>query len=303
MKSLWKILLICVCSLMAVVVVYMTLQDADIDYTKLQAGYSTTGTKGSFYEYKKDDWIDILKRIRVLDENGDPLGNYPYVVNNPNGGAIDGASGGINVSNHNHIAYRQSEYDTSIRISSSCTLNRGGCGWCSLTCAMAELNPSVCGSITPVDWLPIMPDEVRNCWGSDGMGYGAVNKWIEHVNSLGIYGKYSIVESAGSLQPPAVLDKIREYAAKQDCVVIFRAGTGLFTQATGHIMLATDLSSDGSSFHVDDSSGTCNRYLNSANITDVEWKDMRRFDMPLNVTELGGHSYNVTAYWVIRREE
>lgn len=197
------------------------------------------------------------------------------------------------VGGHNHVHWRQKNYSNKIYIS---TISGGGCGWCSLVGAMAYLNPDKCANLSPVDWLSIQSSSVKHNWAGSGMGWGAPKQWIDHVNSLGTYGKYKLLaESTGSSNNTSnILKVIEKYAKDPDKAVILSCSSGLFTSA-GHIICCTDLSDDGKSFHISDSSGRASGYLG------ITWDDSAKYDFPLNKTSLCGRSYYFKCYWVIQR--
>ena len=202
---------------------------------------------------------------------------------------------------HEHITYKQTDFIHDINGDTS--IAGAGCGWCALTMAMAELNPTMCGGISPSDWLttPMVNVGEKYWTGDDGMWYGGVPTWIEHINATEIYGTYAILEDGG-LSSKATVAKIMEYAGDTDKVVLLSTSEGLFTNG-GHIIVATDLSDDGKSFHVADSSTVAAKRLG------LDWEDMNNFDFPgINddgsyVTSINGFAYNFKHYWVIQRED
>ena len=202
---------------------------------------------------------------------------------------------------HEHVAYRQSKFLKDIN--STTTIAGAGCGWCSLTSAMAELNPTMCGGLTPVDWLDTEMKSVgEQYWtGNEGMWYGGVPKWISTMNEIGIYGQYEIMEEGGG-GTYAIVQKIMKYAGDKDKVVLLSSSAGLFTSG-GHIIVAVDLSDNEGYFHIADSSGYAAAKLGES------WETMSSYDFPgidedgNFVTSLNGYNYNFKHYWVIRRIE
>ena len=202
---------------------------------------------------------------------------------------------------HEHVAYKQTDFIKNIN--SSTTLAGAGCGWCSLTAAMAELNPVMCGGITPVDWISTEMKVVGEAYwtGDDGMYHGGPSKWIDTINNIGTYGTYEVIENQ-SASSTRCLQAIAEYAGDTDKVVLLSAAPGLFTSG-GHIMVATDLSDDGRSFHLSDSSTYASSRLKQ------DWEIMSSFDFPLfddngdYVTGINNYSYAFKAYWVIQRKD
>ena len=199
---------------------------------------------------------------------------------------------------HEHVAYKQSEFIHDINGDAS--ISGAGCGWCSLTSAMAELNPSMCGGITPVDWLSTPMNEVGSSyWGSNGMAWSGPKAWINTINGIGIYGKYSVIAKGEGVSSATVVEAIMKYAGDKDNVVIVSASPGLFTTG-GHIMCVTDI--DGDYFHIADSSTLASGYLG------IQWDDMCNYNFPgisdgSYVLETEGYKYNFKCYWVIHREE
>lgn len=202
------------------------------------------------------------------------------------------------IGTHEHVAYKQSEFIHDINGDTS--IAGAGCGWCSLTSAMAELNPAMCGGITPVDWLDTPMSKVgSHYWGSGGMSWAGPAAWINTINDIGIYGTYKVIASGEGISSKEVVKAIMEYADDPTNVVVVSASSGLFTTG-GHIMCVTDL--DGDYFHIADSSGLAASYLG------LDWADMRQYNFPgikdgSYVTSLDGYSYNFKCYWVIHREE
>lgn len=200
---------------------------------------------------------------------------------------------------HEHVAYKQSEFME--RISAGASLAGAGCGWCSLTAAAAELCPSMCGGITPVDWLNTSMSNVGEAyWSSDGMYWGGPEAWIKEMNNIGIYGKYSVIAKGEGVHCIDVVKAIMSYAGDSDKVVIISASAGLFTNG-GHIMCVTDL--EGDSFHIADSSNLAGSKLG------MSWEDVCNYNFPgidengSYVTGLNGNPYSFKCYWVISRED
>lgn len=200
---------------------------------------------------------------------------------------------------HEHVAYKQSDFME--RISSGASLAGAGCGWCSLTSAAAELCPTMCGGITPVDWLNTpMGDVGESYWGSNGMSWAGPEAWISKMNEIGIYGNYSVYAKGEGVPCVDVVKAIMIYAGDADKVVVISASEGLFTSG-GHIMCVTDL--EGNYFHIADSSTSAGSKL------DVAWEDMCNYNFPgidedgAYVTGLNGYPYAFKCYWVIKREE
>ncbi len=199
---------------------------------------------------------------------------------------------------HEHVAYKQTDFIKDVN--SDTSIAGAGCGWCSLTSAMAELNPAMCGGITPVDWTETEMSIVgESYWGQGGMSWSGPSAWIDTINKIGIYGKYSI-ETAGGTDSASCVKAIMQYVGDKDTVVIISASKGLFTNG-GHIMCVTDLV--GNSFHIADSS------TRAANNLEMDWQDMASYEFPgidengNIVTSINGMPYNFKCYWVIHREE
>ena len=196
---------------------------------------------------------------------------------------------------HEHVAYNQ--YDFQRDLSLSASLAGAGCGWCSLTSAMAELNPTMCGGISPADWLDTEMKAVgESYWGSDGMSWSGPDRWINTINDIGLYGEYEIIDSSTGCPSGDVVEAIKTYAGDNDKVVIVSAAPGLFTGG-GHIMCVTDLSEDGLYFHIADSSPRASKNL------DLEWEDMYHYDFPIDKDNINGYYYNFKCYWVIQRKD
>lgn len=199
---------------------------------------------------------------------------------------------------HEHVAYKQTDF---IRdVNSRTSIAEAGCGWCSLTSAMAELNPAMCGGITPVDWTETEMSIVgESYWGQGGMSWSGPSAWIDTINEIGIYGKYTI-KSIGGTDTTSCVKAIMDNAGDENTVVIISAGKGLFT-GSGHIICVTD--TVGNNFHVADSSTKAAKYLGQ------NWEDMISYEFPgidkngNIVTSINDYPYNFKCYWVIHREE
>lgn len=200
-----------------------------------------------------------------------------------------------------HVAYKQSEYLNTIV--GSKTIAKVGCGWCSLTCMMAELNPDMCWEMTPADWLGVMPDNVKAYWaGGNGMGWGAPGAWVSYVNSLGVYGEYrlKVKEGDGStIDTAKMLSYVKTYGADPNTVIVVSASAGLFTGG-GHIMLITEITDDEKYFHITDSSTAAFNTLNAAGEVS-SWEEMSSFNFPLDELGYGNKNYSFKGVWVIER--
>ena len=162
---------------------------------------------------------------------------------------------------------------------------------------MAELNPTMCGGLSPVDWLETEMKSVgESYWGSDGMSWSGPGRWIETINTIGLYGTYEIIDESTGCPSQDVVDAIKKYGADEDKVVVVSAAPGLFTGG-GHIMCVTDISTDGEYFHIADSSPR------AANNLGVEWEDMYNYDFPIDAEGIGEYKYNFKCYWVIQRKD
>lgn len=205
------------------------------------------------------------------------------------------AQSGYVYGTHEHVAYKQKDFIKDINMNTS--IAGAGCGWCSLTSAMAELNPTMCGGLSPVDWLETEMKAVgESYWGEGGMSWSGPYKWIEVINNIGLYGFYEIIDEGAGVPSSSVKNAISKYADDNDKVVIISAAPGLFTGG-GHIMCVTDLSDDKQSFHIADSSTKASNYL------ELEWEDMKNYNFPLDVDNINGYEYNFKCYWVIQRKD
>lgn len=197
------------------------------------------------------------------------------------------------------IRYLQSNFPQTIV--GGTTIAGGGCGWCSLTHMMTNLNPEKCGNMTPSDWLPIMPDSVKTNWSSGGMGWGAPQAWVDAINTVGTYGQYELIskntQSEGNTEQ--VLEAAKTYMHEKDTMMVLSTNTGLFTGG-GHIILLTSVASDNSYFTITDSSNKAYNYLLSGG-EPVTSDTMNSFHFPMNETSLYGYDYNIKCYWVIKR--
>lgn len=233
--------------------------------------YFTRGTDDSLYEHNQV-WNPEIDNKGTLSAQS----NYVY-------------------GSHEHIAYNQYEFQRDLSLSA--TLAGAGCGWCSLTSAMAELNPTMCGGISPADWLDTEMKAVgESYWGSDGMSWSGPGRWIKTINEIGLYGTYEIIDYKTGCPSDDVIEAIRNYAADEDKVVLVSAAPGLFTSG-GHIMCVTDLTTDSKNFHIADSSPR------AANNLHLLWEEMYSYDFPIDSDGVGEHKYNFKCYWVIQRKD
>ena len=204
-------------------------------------------------------------------------------------------------SNHQHYAIRQSDPKWGSLALGKTTVSGGGCGFCSLIAALAELS-GVCW--TPQDFLAAFPSAYfdRN-WIGRGMEHAAVPEFVAELNSKGKYGHYALIASVTG-PTNECLKLVEQYAADKDKVVILSTGLDtsscLFTDHR-HIICCTDLSDDKKSFHISDSSGM------SASKLGKSWDEMYKFDFPLYsgsdyCTSYGGYEYIIKNAWVIQKD-
>ena len=217
---------------------------------------------------------------------------YQMTSNGYVGGSSGG--GGGSISSHGHIAYKQSSYSNSI--SSGATISGEGCGWCSLTSAMAELNPDVCGSINPADWLSIMDSSVKSKWGSSGMSWSGPSAWVSRINALGTYGTYTCTQVDHGENTSAYIDLVKTVAGDSNKVVIISSSNGLFTSG-GHIICVVDYTDDGAGgyMHVCDSAGI------AASNCGISWDEFSSFNLPASTTSYNGKDYHWKQAWIIER--
>lgn len=208
------------------------------------------------------------------------------------------------IGNHTHIAWNQYRLDSSksMRLGTT-TLGGGGCGWCSLSAAMAYLCPSVCANRSPVDWLQdSVLDSVECNWvGGVGMLHSAPEAWFNVINSLPgqPYGEYTCVNT-GASTTSACLDIVLQNAGDTNKCVLISSGNGgdtLFTGG-GHMIMVLDLVQENgiTCMHIADSSTKA-----KSNLGKATWEEMVNFGFPTNVTELNGKPYAWKAAWVITR--
>lgn len=197
------------------------------------------------------------------------------------------------------IRYLQSNFLETI--TGGTTIAGGGCGWCSLTHMMTNLNPEKCGNMTPADWIPIMPDSVKNNWSSGGMGWDAPQAWVDALNTIGTYGQYELIHknTQSSDNTAQILEEAKTYMHEKNTMMVLSTSSGLFTDG-GHIILLNSVASDNSYFTVTDSSNKAYNYL-LAGGESVTSDTMNSFHFPMTKTSLYGHSYNIKCCWVIKR--
>lgn len=301
MKKLSKVVLIIIASLMSVAIVYLSVGSPDIDIERIALTYNNLSTKQAFYQYTKEDWIDYVEYVQKEQEEVEEKVPTPTKNNYASYG------------NHNHVAWRQKNFKDKIGPHSN--IADHGCGFCSLTSMMAELNPQTCASMSPSDWLSVLKNNggtAPSKWGykdkngvqHGGMTYAAIEAWVADMNSLNKYGKYKVVEynSSSSDISAAALSAIKDYAVKPEFVVVLSTGTGtkdcVFTN-DGHIILAVDAFEENGEwyFHVDDSSAR------AAGRVKQNWEDMKNYNWKLDAdADYNGYKYRIKGYWVIMRE-
>lgn len=224
-------------------------------------------------------------------------------VTNKDNNNSSGNGGNVKVSN---IRYNQMSYG-STKINRSTPLS-SGCGWCSLTHMMINLNPEKCGKMSPVDWISVMPDSVKNCW-CDSMGWNAPDEWVKALNSMDKYGKYKLVMSDKSgvvsdTHTKEILEVLKKYMKDDSTQVIVSTSTGLFTGG-GHIILVNNVTSDGKYFSITDSSSKASGRLGFASKINGHFYNgkFNFYKFPTDKVSLKGYKYNMKCCWVIKREK
>ena len=211
--------------------------------------------------------------------------------------------GNVKVSNirYNQMSYGGTKINRSTPLSS-------GCGWCSLTHMMINLNPEKCGKMSPVDWISVMPDSVKNCW-CDSMGWNAPDEWVKALNSMDKYGKYKLVMSDKSgvvsdTHTKEILEVLKRYMKDDSTQVIVSTSTGLFTGG-GHIILVNNVTSDGKYFSITDSSSKASGRLGFASKINGHFYNgkFNFYKFPTDKVSLKGYKYNMKCCWVIKREK
>jgi hypothetical protein len=201
-------------------------------------------------------------------------------------------------SNHNHYQVQQSNY-ASTSLGPSGNISNNGCGLCSMTFVIAELSGTI---ISPPDFKSQFPSTVRAGWGnSNGMGWDGPTTFVTELNSKGTYGTYEMVEySSSTVGCSVVMRAIEKYAGDANTAILVSSSSGLFTDG-GHIICITDLSDDGKSFHVADSSTKAKNHL-SVSYDTVSTYDYPLYDSSGNLaTSHKGYNYHFKGYWVIRK--
>lgn len=181
-------------------------------------------------------------------------------------------------------------------ISNGKTISGSGCGWCSLSAMMSNLNTEKCGSMTPVDWLGIIPDDVKSLWNSGKMDWSAPEAWVNAINANGQYGTYTVASKVESASSSTCMDLIRQYAGQANTMILVSSSTGLFTSG-GHILcIACKFEDNGVKyFHTIDSSNIASSNLGQT------WPYSNTVSMPLDSDNLNGKPYNLKCVWVIQK--
>lgn len=226
------------------------------------------------------------------------------VVNKSNNKSSSNSSSSGNNVKVSSIRYNQCSYP-GVNINRSTPLS-SGCGWCSLTHMMINLNPEKCGKMSPVDWISVMPDSVKNCW-CDSMGWNAPDEWVKALNSMGKYGKYKLVMSDKSgvvsdTHTKEILEVLKRYMKDDSTQVIVSTSTGLFTGG-GHIILVNNVTSDGKYFSITDSSSKASGRLGFASKKNGHLYNgkFNFYKFPTDKVSLKGYKYNMKCCWVIKR--
>lgn len=303
MKRLSKVVLVIIASLMSTAIVYLSVGSPDIDIERIALTYNNLSTKQAFYQYTKEDWIDYVEYVKKEQEEIEEKVPTPTRNNYASYG------------NHSHVAWRQKDFKDKIGPHSN--IADHGCGFCSLTSMMAELNPQMCEAMSPSDWLSVLKNNggtAPSKWGykdkdgvqHGGMTYAAIEAWVTDMNDLNKYGKYKVVEynsSSSKDMSVAALSAIKDYAVKPEFVVVLSTGIDGYNDCVfttgGHIVLATDAFEENGEwfFHVDDSSAI------AAGRVKQNWDDMKNYNWKLDANaDYNGYKYRIKGYWVIMRE-
>lgn len=228
----------------------------------------------------------------IIDDGGDSGGSGSNGGSGGNGGGNDGGYGPP-VVDHNHYYYKQTNYSNVL--SGRSTISSSGCGWVSMTVAMAELNSSKFGGYNPASWVTIMPTNVKNLW-SGGMNWTAPSEWVKYVNTHNLGGQYTCRQVGTSFE-----QAIKDNAGSSNKVVLVSCNPGLFTGG-GHIICVTDLiEENGKTYmHISDSSGVAARHLG------INYDDAKSYSFPLHdgssyVKSLNGYNYAFKQAWIIEK--
>lgn len=278
--------LICV-TVFGFVVMLNSEDSANDTYQRYLSGRAHSDTRVS-----AETIISMVDNTAESDQSASPDSTTPTIP----GVAPDSTAQGVagTTTDHGHIMFKQGNYHDVI--SNGKTISGSGCGWCSLSAMMSNLNTEKCGSMTPVDWLGIIPDDVKSLWNSGKMDWSAPEAWVNAINANGQYGTYSVVSKLEGTSSSACMDLIRQYAGQANTMILVSSSPGLFTSG-GHILcIACKFEENGVKyFHTIDSS---NRASNNLGQT---WPYSNTVSMPLDSDNLNGKPYNLKCVWVIQK--
>lgn len=285
---------VCVACISSVVIFNAIVMTSDSD--NVETLFIDSGKVFDYHNVYNVELVDKTPKSAASEDSSDEVVDTP-----------DRPSDMPTHTDHNHIAWLQFNYKDAAkdRIVGKKTIGSSGCGWCSLSAAMAYLNPTDCSNMDPRSWIPILADKIGTHWRGNGMGSGGPEAWVREVNALGGYGEYQVVETnkAYSVNTKYYIDVLEKYLDEDNTVVVLSCSPTLFT-SEGHIIVALDLVREGDNVyvHIADSSNTAVKHLFTRN----DWPKMSSFNFPIKegdqyITSYGGYSYSWKACWVIRR--
>lgn len=208
------------------------------------------------------------------------------------------------VTNHQHIAYRQNNYQQILN--SGKTIAHSGCGLCSFSSMMAEAGYG--NGMDPAKWLDYFDNKgtsIRGYWVGGSMAWTFPTSIPTILNNDGSFGHW---ESCASLTGQSVIDNetfstfIKTHLEEGDYIII-SAAPGLFTD-TGHIMFIPDFADEEhTKIHIVDSSGKCAEKLGSG----FTWETTNKIAFPLNSSDPIGvgyfgnnGSYHIKCLWALK---
>ncbi len=208
------------------------------------------------------------------------------------------------ITNHQHVPYRQSNYNQTLY--GGQTIHGGGCGLCSFSSMMAEAGYG--NGMDPNKWLLYFDNKnasIRNYWRSSQMDWSFPTDIPTILNNDGSFGHW---ENCANITGQSAIDNetfatfVKTHLEEGDYILI-SANRGLFTDG-GHIMFIPDFADEEhTKIHIVDSSGKCAEKLGNG----FTWETTNKIAFPLNSSDPIGvgyfgnnSSYKIKCVWALK---
>lgn len=257
---------------------------------------------------------EVYYKLNIDSVNNQVEGNSNIGIGNGDSSDSGGTNSGgddsgnnpvIPVTNHQHVFYKQSNYNTTI--TSGATISGQGCGVCTFASMMTEAGYKH----EPSEWLDIMDNSgqgIRGYWSGGSMSWQFPADIPDKLNSTGQFGAWRFCGASGENNVDHAISReefkrfLNEHLS-HGCYIMASTRTGLFTSG-GHIILIVDYAdSNGEYFHVCNSSGV------AANNLGISWEQSNKLSYPIDSeTNIGNgklgnnDTYQVKALWAIHKD-